>query len=1419
MPKRLFSHCLMPGRRVRQKVVDSDEEVVEASTSASARGPPTRNRVQSGGGLEYVAADSAVRFTSVGSSDEDPDPDTNMLDAGAEQDAQTVADSDEERVSSRSVSSRLPTPGPSRSVRKRPSEVFVAVPSRHPRSTSRSTRRQTEAYDDDVVMNDGSAIMDRSAGLMTPRITRTPSSSAAPPPDDDEEVMPEQYDPPAEETLESEELVDLLDELNLDEEADEEDQIVDFPVRYLDDFALYSQSSSTMMDFWELALLAKEQLQALELVASGIVSPRPRTDENEEEIKTDFDPEDVPRIQLTTILEIDHLWWYDDEKRLDPDIWIRTTHAWYILREPHQSYAPHMRPFALAHYNIYAMAEYALTYPRVSLSTFLDELDSDSNDEDGIHVQIDGPPLIREECEAALKDARVLHIIGEIRQDARPLRRAVLFQRLKDPSTASSRAPSASAAPSEAEESSAPPSRGRARKRPDLKRKKSSKNPELQILEDKNEGTVLTPRVSKIAEELLHFKPARDESVFSTKDQKSTSRPPSRKRSSTVHDSNPKKIVWGKCVAREGKTSFYECVTIDGERYQPGDLVMLEPGADPKKTREKASRIVHTTNLLGHKNWFGLIEYLHDDGGRTPSLHVRWFAHSSKTLLQEFSHPNELFWLKECADCELSSILQKCALDVLPEVGAVGEEPDVGDMPDDHFFHRNLYYDEDGIAWTDLPPDIIQKALATCKPHKQCISCGLDELDERHDSLILLDDEEGFVTGGLEYHRHECVYLYGEDDPNGAFDLAQVLSWEKVPTRSKDRHALKLSLTVRYFHRRDDLTRKERLAGIEGENWKMDERHIFFTARQEEISSDRIAGKFYLRRREPKNKDWLLDNPDVFYCTHEAALAGSQVERDSELEKMPKNSLQRCDHCFDAMMKHDERLRKVQRLDGLEIFAGGGGLSEGTKPMIDTRWVVEFSEACALTLGANHPDAIIYNQDCNKVLQHNLDLLEGKEPEPLRSLGKDQAELPPLPKRGEVDIIFGGPPCQSFSRANHHKKDDDPRSMLALVLLSYAELLEPDYVIIENVVGFVDHKATLHDGRQVAAAMVKIVVRVGVALGFQVHARIIQAAQLGVPQGRRRFIIIMARRGLPLPAHPLPSHVYKAAQKAHLPTGQTLRGPSRATHGFLTERARSAYYDEVPSAAPHRTVTVEQAVGDLPKFHWQRPGKEIDVSEEERREEDDLRASGIPVVDAVSTRRHDESRFVGFPGPEEYPDVARSTYQHVVRSDTGRVSMHYTMPYSEEAVERVTAVPMRPRANWSNLPQGLSARVKNKPGRKPPNIGMLLRLPADDVFATSMTSAYPLSKTGSVLHYDQRRSLTTRESARAQGFPDDYTFCAASKNTSNPRLIIQDQQRQIGNAVPVPLARAFAERSLRPALLARYELEGRESSNEGSPEV
>ncbi|KAH9958326.1 hypothetical protein BC827DRAFT_1090916, partial [Russula dissimulans] len=64
----------------------------------------------------------------------------------------------------------------------------------------------------------------------------------------------------------------------------------------------------------------------------------------------------------------------------------------------------------------------------------------------------------------------------------------------------------------------------------------------------------------------------------------------------------------------------------------------------------------------------------------------------------------------------------------------------------------------------------------------------------------------------------------------------------------------------------------------------------------------------------------------------------------------------------------------------------------------------------------------------------------------------------------------------------------------------------------------------------------------------------------------------------------------------------------------------------------------------------------------------------------------------------------------------------------------------------------------------------------------------------------QRRVLTVRECARAQGFPDNWEFLSDSER---PGTIIRDQLRQIGNAVPVPLSRALG-RALGDALLKMW---------------
>lgn len=80
-------------------------------------------------------------------------------------------------------------------------------------------------------------------------------------------------------------------------------------------------------------------------------------------------------------------------------------------------------------------------------------------------------------------------------------------------------------------------------------------------------------------------------------------------------------------------------------------------------------------------------------------------------------------------------------------------------------------------------------------------------------------------------------------------------------------------------------------------------------------------------------------------------------------------------------------------------------------------------------------DHVVIHQDVNMVLEQVIK----------HSL--DGTQDPLLPALDEVDIIYGGPPCQSFSYANSFKKDDDPRHSLSLTALSFVDLYRPSYVM------------------------------------------------------------------------------------------------------------------------------------------------------------------------------------------------------------------------------------------------------------------------------------------------------------------------------------------------------------------------------------
>ena len=122
-------------------------------------------------------------------------------------------------------------------------------------------------------------------------------------------------------------------------------------------------------------------------------------------------------------------------------------------------------------------------------------------------------------------------------------------------------------------------------------------------------------------------------------------------------------------------------------------------------------------------------------------------------------------------------------------------------------------------------------------------------------------------------------------------------------------------------------------------------------------------------------------------------------------------------------------------------------------------------------------------------------------------LKKHKEELISL--NGTVDLIAGGPPCQGFSLAGR-RNSNDPRNKLSDEYIKMVGLIEPKYVVLENVRGF---NATFKDAKGIKGKIPQsmIVKSKLEKLGYSVFTDYLSSHNFGVPQKRTRFIMIGIR--------------------------------------------------------------------------------------------------------------------------------------------------------------------------------------------------------------------------------------------------------------------------------------------------------------------
>jgi DNA (cytosine-5)-methyltransferase 1 len=174
----------------------------------------------------------------------------------------------------------------------------------------------------------------------------------------------------------------------------------------------------------------------------------------------------------------------------------------------------------------------------------------------------------------------------------------------------------------------------------------------------------------------------------------------------------------------------------------------------------------------------------------------------------------------------------------------------------------------------------------------------------------------------------------------------------------------------------------------------------------------------------------------------------------------------------------------VKKPSAIDLFSGCGGLTLGLKQAgFRVIGAVELDPLAIETYKANHKRIVVWPQDIRTVSVTGM----------MRRLNLE---------RGQLDLLAGCPPCQGFSTMatlNGHAAQDDPRNDLVLEFARFVRGLRPKALMMEDVPGLAKDKRT----EQLVADLEE--------MGYCCTQDVLDAADYGVPQRRRRFILLAGR--------------------------------------------------------------------------------------------------------------------------------------------------------------------------------------------------------------------------------------------------------------------------------------------------------------------
>ncbi|KAG2242456.1 hypothetical protein Bca52824_095705 [Brassica carinata] len=796
-----------------------------------------------------------------------------------------------------------------------------------------------------------------------------------------------------------------------------------------------------------------------------------------------------------------------------------------------------------------------------------------------------------------------------------------------------------------------------------------------------------------------------------------------------------------------GRTSagepLYQQALVGGEVVAVGGAVLLE---------------VNETSVI----YF--VEYMFESSDHCKMLHGRHLQRGSETVLGYAANERELFLTNACMTVQLKDIKGTVSFEIRskPWGHQYRKENNAADELDraraeerraqhlkTEYFCKCLYSPVRG-GFFSLQLNDLGRGSGSCS------SCEIREEENERSKLEVNISKRGFVYDGIDYCIEDYVYvkpLYMIDPEKNialdAFCVCQVLDIV-FPKSSKD--AL-FEVKLRRFYRPEDIsTEKAYTSNIQELYYSED---IYF------LPPEVLEGKCEVRKKHnmPLRNDYLtLDNIffcELFYDSSRDSLYQMPVHIKPKFSSIKDDTLLRKlkGEGIEGETDYDE-LPKEMRLATLDIFAGCGGLSKGLEQsgVSETKWAIEYEEPAGQAFKQNHPESTVLLTTAILIIGRAIMEKCGDKDECISTteanelaakLDEEQKLALPLP--GQVDFINGGPPCQGFSGMNRFQEGSWSKVQREMILafLSFAEYFRPRYFLLENVRNFV----SFNGGQTFKLTLASLL-----EMGYQVRFGVLEAGAYGVSQSRKRAFIWAAAPGEVLPEWPEPMHVFGTPELKIK----------------LSKRSHYAAVRSTQYGAPFRSITVKDTINDLP-----------------------------PIENGESETNR------------EYGADPVSWFQKKIRGNMFVLTDHICKEMDETNLIRCKNIPKTPGADWRDLqnlkkklssgkmvdmiPAWLRNKAKTHNGWK----GIFGRLDMEGSFATSITDPRPMGMVGMCFHPEQDRIISVRECARSQGFPDSYEFAGK----------ILDKHRQIGNAVPPPLAFALGRKLKEAVLLKKLPLQ------------